>query len=341
MTKELDIKEVKKNIDNMFDTYKSVSKITCDISIDDNERDNEMEIIFTDEGVCGTVIFDLNTNILKIDNVEYCGTSITKILKFIKIIKDIYDSTYSYSDASVFRFVNETTNETLEIRLKQLYTLCYGATFYSKTLYDSVFLENVSDAYIPKLNISILDNIPSLQDNEVTTISTIKQKNVKINTIGDFFIFLKEDMKNLTKTSLREQKIIDNSNWETIISYSKIINNVYDFLEKKTIHFASTSFSQNSFSPTLRFGENVKLPSHVTTKETFPIIRFDEPQTQTASKRRKLSPQTQTASKRQKLSPQTQTASKRQKLSPQTQTASKRQQKKYQTRSNSKRRQKK
>jgi len=211
----------KKEIGNLFDIF----KVQHDINLDITMRDNDNNIEFNIDN-CISGYYDIGNNRIYILEVESCGTSISLILQFIKKIIDLYGSTYSVTDASTFHFQNETTNEIIDIELKKLYSLCYGNTFYSR------YLSDLPPLKYPEFPIKILDIIDFTDyTNCNETIETIK-RNTSIKTIGEFFTFIKNDLKNITINPTEGFKVIKNKDWEKVITYKFIIYKTYDFLEK-------------------------------------------------------------------------------------------------------------
>jgi hypothetical protein len=225
---------IKKEISNLFDVFKVQHDIDLDITM--SVYDNNIE--FNIEN-CISGYYDIGNRNIHILDVESCGTSISLLLQFIKEIIDLYGLTYSVTDASNFHFQNETTNEIIDIELKKLYILCYGQTFYSR------YLSSLPPLKHPYISIEIFDGIVFTDcTNCIETIQTIKN-NTNIKTIGDFFTFIKDDLKKITVNPTEGVKVIKNENWEKIITYKFIIYKTYDFLEKNKNIIMTTSPQSN------------------------------------------------------------------------------------------------
>jgi len=210
---------IKKEINNLFDMF----KVQHDIHLNITMRERHDNIEFNIEN-CISGYYHIDNKSIHILDVESCGTSISLLLQFIKKIIDKYGLTYSIDDASHFHFQNETTKEIIDIELKKLYILCYGQTFYSR------YLSDLAPSKYPYFPITIFDDIDFTNyTNCNETIQTIKN-NPTIKTIGDFFTFIKDDLKQITVNPVEQFKIIKNKNWEKIITYKFIIYKTYEYL---------------------------------------------------------------------------------------------------------------
>ncbi len=217
----------KRTIENEFDNFLRKNGTDNDditIDIDDNDYQILMINIHWKNNLCMYFDYNSSDNSFFIHKVQHCGANIPLLLQFVKELLDKYGSTYSLMDVSYFYFQNEQTREKSFIRLKELYTLCYGKTFYSK------ILSNDPPSTEPTIDIKIINSIPSFSEEEREVIQSILER--KIQNIGMFFQFIKDDLKRVTISVNDEYKMVDDKNWKIVKLYSSIITKTYTYLQE-------------------------------------------------------------------------------------------------------------
>lgn len=217
-----------RKINNEFDSFKNkINNTDITIDIDENEVETiSIHIYYKKTNLCMYFDYISTENTFIVHQVKHCGTNIPQLLTFIKELLDKYNSTYSLMDVSYFYFQNNQTREMTFIRLKELYSLCYGKTFYTRILSDD------PPSKEPTVDVKILHRIPLFFYEEKHVVEIILENNANITNIGEFFRFVKDDLKHITASVNDEYKLVDEKNWETIKSYSGIITKTYTYLQE-------------------------------------------------------------------------------------------------------------
>lgn len=215
-----EFKELKDHISRLVKTDIEISKPSYEPSQIDFS-------IINDGNQCMAGYISLESNKeLHISEITHCGgNNISLLLTFLKKISVVYRALITIEDASKFEFLNIESNEETSIELKKLYTLSEGLTYYDKYLNPEK-----GRVYFHTPIAFFEENKDKFTKPEFTKIQEILDEG-NINTIGDFFMKIREWLKSNSHNG-NGVKLVNNENWNNLLLYADIIDKTYKIFKR-------------------------------------------------------------------------------------------------------------